>query len=216
VTEKPAAPAKVLSSPTVQPPTQVKKLGPSKNKTIAVVSSSSSEPSESSESESVESASSESESSESSSESTPKAPAKSKVQPNQRVNMQSVLSKVKESMEAASTPFDIFMREKVMVDKPYLDKFQHLTNKKVTFRDRSDDYFNLLNQRNKDVILKKCDYKTVTALDQLTATNQRVVFSLTEPDPATYVPVVSPLKLGTLLKIEDGFLEIELREDFVP
>jgi len=52
--------------------------------------------------------------------------------------MNKVLEKVKQSMDEASappvqkqkTPFDTFMEEKVLVDKPYLDKFQHLKDKK--------------------------------------------------------------------------------------
>ncbi len=42
---------------------------------------------------------------------------------------------------------------------------------------------------------------------------------MNEPDPVRFVPVVSSLKLGTLLSVNnensDVFLEIQLREDFV-
>lgn len=42
---------------------------------------------------------------------------------------------------------------------------------------------------------------------------------MNEPDPIRFVPIVSSLKLGTLLAVNtensDVFLEIQLREDFV-
>ena len=86
--------------------------------------------------------------------------------------MHNVVDKVKASMEQASTktPFDTFMEEKVM-NKPYLDKFQHLKEKKVRFSD--DDYFNLLNKRNKDVILRKSNFVTVAGRDQQTADGRK-------------------------------------------
>ena len=41
--------------------------------------------------------------------------------------MKNVLGKVTSAMEhAAKTPFDSFMEEKVLPQKPYLDKFMHL------------------------------------------------------------------------------------------
>lgn len=125
------------------------------------------------------------------------------------------------------TPFDTFMDEKVMPQKPYLDKFMPLKNQKnVHFRDMQDDYFNLLNKRNKDVILRKSNFTTIHkrdaetgALLQKAGEKCLVVFSMNEPDPIRFVPIVSPLKLGTLLAVNtensDVFLEIQLREDFV-
>jgi hypothetical protein len=135
--------------------------------------------------------------------------------------MHSVVDKVKASMEQASTktPFDTFMEEKVM-NKPYLDKFQHLKEKKVRFSD--DDYFNLLNKRNKDVILRKSNFVTVAGRDQHTADVLKslgsctAVFSITEPDLSTFVPAVSPLKMGTITDVTESAVCIQLREDFLP
>jgi len=67
-----------------------------------------------------------------------------------------------------------------------------------------DDYFNLLNRRNKDVILKKANFMKIEGcgVEQGKVLNQhldcQVVFSITEPDLVTFAPVVSALKLGTL------------------
>lgn len=48
----------------------------------------------------------------------------------------------------------------------------------------------------------------------------QLVFSITEPDPVSYVPVVSALKLGTLVNVKKDALsttlEVTLREDFLP
>ena len=46
----------------------------------------------------------------------------------------------------------------------------------------------------------------------------QIVFALTEPDLYTFVPVVSANKLGNLLSVncEEQYLEIKLRDDFMP
>jgi len=82
--------------------------------------------------------------------------------------MQKVLEKVTTAMDQASkTPFDTFMDEKVLPQKPYLEKFMHLKN--VSFKDMQDDYFNLVNKRNKDVILRKANFTIVHKRDLQTA-----------------------------------------------
>jgi len=86
----------------------------------------------------------------------------------------------------------------------------------------------LLNRRNKEVILRKANFTTIEGRNDLTLKRLRemvgshprlqIVFALTEPDLSTFVPVVSANKLGNLLSVncEEQFLEIKLRDDFMP
>lgn len=68
----------------------------------------------------------------------------------------------------------------------------------------------MLNKRNKDVILRKSNYFTVAGRDEKTAdelknmVNSTIVFSITEPDPSSFVPQVSSLKMGTLIEVNEG------------
>ena len=71
--------------------------------------------------------------------------------------------------------------------------------------------------------MRKANFVTVAGRDQTTADflkdlrQSTVIFAITEPDLVTFVPVVSPLKMGTLIDVLEGqIIKIKLRQDFMP
>lgn len=87
--------------------------------------------------------------------------------------------------------------------KPYLDKFLP----------KSDpQYFELLNNKNVTVILQKKNFVKLSNFPSEANTellNRVCIFSVTQMDPSSCQPTISPLRVGVINKAG-----VQLRHDF--